>query len=501
MTKKTEKTNFKPEKKGILEGLSAKKLPTPKTYSQTNRPNPHIARLKVTESTKPYQIASEKLKPRTYAEKKFSEKEMILTIRDFYPFISVILGVSVAYGGGKLFFEASDTFGYYASIVAVCALALVIFGVLETLKVNTAKNFFSELPSKRGSGHIALMIYFLLSASVSGFGGYLLNIQTNDKTAEITAQYGAQTDSVKRDISAQIEILNLAITENKNRIKTGSKWVRYHAQKDLANLQAQKTELLKLQKNEVSELESRKITQINTADLINKNKGFLLTFIVIILELLYIFSFKYEYAVERKINTENQNDNYENTAVETIPAQTQNFDPLHQIGLFFVNELLANQQMQFSSVPVSQNTGGLGAGFKLGNQFSQITSKPSETSKGVQKDFKETSKGAEINPMIPEERPIQTSKNVARNFEIKAETEEKPDFFETGKQFDFLSQTVKKAPQKTKTSNYWKDYPELCAELVKLNSGEINTTRGKLAKKYSVSESTIYRAQTSIFSV
>jgi len=349
--KKTEKT-----KKTFLDGVKSgiKSLPTPKSYGQINKENPHEARLAATQNTRPYRVAGEKLRPKTYAERKFTEKEFIINVRSAYPFLSVFLGAGVAYAAAQLFFTPSDSFGYYFSTAAVVILALLVFGVLESLKINTARNYYETVPEKRRGlqgKSLALFVYFLLSAGVSGLGGYLINIAVNDQTAVIAQKYRVEADSVKNDIAAQIAILNLGISENQKRMQSAQKWTRYHAQKDLAELQRQKTELLKLKKNEVAQIETEKVAQINAADLVNRNKGFLLTLVVIVLEILYLQSFRYEYAVERKIRAENINNGVEDmeTEIATVPAQPAH-DPLQQIGLAVVENLLGGGE-QFTPNP------------------------------------------------------------------------------------------------------------------------------------------------------
>lgn len=215
----------------------------------------------------------------------------------------------------------------------------------------------------------------MYSVIISGIGGYVTSLHLNDNSSEIEANYQTQSDSVNTGYSEQIAVLNSIIEVNQKRMQSASKWTRYHAQKDLAEAQGQKTELLKLQNSQISDLKTEKTQELDTNDYINKYKAFIVVLIVMLLEFLYARSFAYEYVVERNIKTENQNHNIIQID-EPVQVESPSREPSLQeyFEMFQVLQGLQSGQM----LPIQSQMKPMNQGKQMGFQFHKNGSEDSE---------------------------------------------------------------------------------------------------------------------------
>ncbi len=292
------------------------------SYDQVHGANRYDENLKEIELTKAYSVAEEKLKSKPYAERKFKAKENIIRIRNLYPFLSIFLSLSVGILTGDLFASGLSTTAYYLTLIILTVAVFLVAWLLEDLKRDACRDFFATEPrSRSGRQRFWLNSLFMYSVIISGIGGYVASIHLNDRTDEIEKNYQTQSDSVNTDYGEQIALLNSIIDENKKRMQSASKWTRYHAQKDLTQAQTQKTELLKLQNSTLSEIKTEKKAELTAGDLMNRYKAYILVLIVFLFEIMYIRSYAYEYAIERKIKEENQKFKIVQTPKDTIESQ------------------------------------------------------------------------------------------------------------------------------------------------------------------------------------
>jgi len=292
---------------------------TPKSYSTVHKLNSFDESITQTELTKAYSVAEQKLKEKTYAERRFKTKENIIQIRNFYPYLSVSLSLSVGLLVGDLFASGLSQEAYFLTLSLLTVAVFMVAWLLENLKRDACQDYFLSL-KPTGGQRLWLNSLFMYSVIISGVGSYVASIHLNDKSAEIEKNYQIQSDSVSTDYAEQIAVLDAVIFENQKRIRSLNEWVRFHAQNDLADAQRQKTDLLKLQNSTLSEIKTEKKAELTAGDLLNQYKAYVIVIVVIILEFLYIRSFAYEYAVERKIKIENRNHGFVKPSAESLPT-------------------------------------------------------------------------------------------------------------------------------------------------------------------------------------
>lgn len=376
------------------------------SYDQIHGNNQYDESLKGIELTKAYSVAEEKLKAKPYAERKFKAKENIIRIRNLYPFLSIFLSLSVGILTGDLFASGFSILGYYLTLGILTVSVFLITWLLEDLKRDACRDFFATENRLRTSRQrFWLNSLFMYSVIISGIGGYVASIHLNDRTDEIEQMYQTQSDSVSTGYGEQIAVLDAIIDENQKRMQSASKWTRYHAQKDLTEAQKQKTELLKLQNNTLSEIKTEKKAELTAGEIINHYKAYVIVLIVFLFEILYIRSYAYEYAVERKIKEENQK--FKVVEIPKDSIDTQKPVTLQDVAM----EMLLTQLTQnkhFTSInPLASSTLGNTphvypqSNGNVGFQFKQQDAKPNIEKKIKQQDtVKQTNREAETNTSI-----------------------------------------------------------------------------------------------------
>ena len=394
------------------------------SYDQIHGNNRYDESLKEIELTKAYSVAEAKLKSKPYAERKFKAKENIIRIRSLYPYLSVFLSLSVGILTGDLFASGLSEMAYYLTLGILTVAVFLVAWLLEDLKRDACRDYFAtEARSRTSRQRFWLNSLFMYSVIISGIGGYVASIHLNDRTAEIEQTYQTQSDSVSTGYGEQIAVLNTIIEENKKRMQSPSKWTRYHAQKDLTEAQKQKTELLKLQNNTLSEIKTEKKAELTAGDLVNQYKAYVLVLVVFLFEILYIRSYAYEYAIERKIKEENQKFNIVATPKDAI--ETQQTLTLQDVAMEMLLANLTQGNLAQGLNPALQATLGnqgynypQGAG-NVGFQFGKITEEspqkqPSETDKEPPPKQEEPEKKGQFDEntaqMVPEKSKKVSSK-------------------------------------------------------------------------------------------
>lgn len=332
---------------------------TAKPPSEVHGTNQFDTQLKQTDLLRAYENAELKLQDKSYAERKYKTKENIIKVRSFYPYLSVFLSLSVGILTGDLFASGLTEVAYYLTLGLLACATFLVAWLLEDLKRDACRDYFSSFkPTARQ--RFWLNTLFLYSMIISGIGGFVASIHLNDKSADIEANYQQQSDSVSTDYDEQVAVLDAIIKENQNRMNAPSKWARYHAQKDLAEAQKQKMELQKTQNESLSTLKTEKKDALTADDMLNQYKAYIIVFVVFILELLYIRSYAYEYAVEKKIKEENRNHNFVKPSQETLPSNAPL--TLQDVAMQMLMAQITGQVPQFGQnqamSPQVQNQGG-----------------------------------------------------------------------------------------------------------------------------------------------
>lgn len=311
---------------------------------------------------------SERKQKKSYLERNIKKYNRSKLFRSFYPALSVASATFVGVVGAMTLTNAETyTLSWFATMILIGGASYILADLNEKAKFENLESYFFESVGKN-----VMIFTVLVSLAVSGFGGYLFNISMNDQSEIINTKYDILQDSVSKEYQEQIDILNAVIVENQKRMQSTSKWTRYHAQKDLANAQSEKTKLLSLATGQKSEIKAEQKSELLTASELLKYKGYIYTAFVVILELLYVYAFYFESVFA--VNVENEkNDNY-------------NFIDLR---LFDFIELLRGHKN--SILPA----GSVGA-FQVSPESLQIHPEPSANKVGFQFGVNKTPKDKEI---------------------------------------------------------------------------------------------------------
>lgn len=375
-------------------------------FSEIHLPNPFRESARHTQQTQAYEKAEEKLRHKSFAEKNYSTKETILRIRDCYPFLSVGLGVIVAVGGAWLLVESFPQWLQILSGVLIAIFSLAIISIFELLKIKSAREVFGE----QNSVFIpVLLVFFGISVGISVGGGYLGSRYANDQTKEITQDFSTKTDSIRNLYLTQIEAVDLAISNAQKELNR-SGYVGRQARMDFPKLQAQKTDLLEKIKSESNELAEKQTSEIQKADDLNQYKTYIICLIVLVFELFYIFSFWFEYYIERRIKTENRNHTLVPSEKYDSPEiiQHQSSTPQHGQTMDLQGLMTSLQQLQSLQIALNSLQGNTASNIP---NIPSKESHPKETQKvGFQFDNRNTPKASNANSVKHDKNSVNTLK-------------------------------------------------------------------------------------------
>lgn len=116
-----------------------------KAFNQIHTDNEFDETLRQTELTKAYIISERKLRKKPYAERKFKTKENIIKVRNFYPYLSVFLSLSVGIMTGDLFASGLNEFGYFLTLGILTIAVFLVAWLLEDLKRDACREYFETI--------------------------------------------------------------------------------------------------------------------------------------------------------------------------------------------------------------------------------------------------------------------------------------------------------------------------------------------------------------------
>ena len=308
-----------------------------KQYDKIHTKNVYQESQNETAKTVPYLKAEAKLKHKTYAEENYSFKEIIIKVRNVYPYLSVFFGLAVALFAGWLFADGLPVVFFVLALVAMGSLSFAVIALLEVAKKKQAIAVFGH---SRYKNVPALLVLFLFSVAVSGAGSYLMSFKMGDKSADITADFAHQTDSIRNQYLVQIQDYELIIEQNRKKLAKGGKWDKYHAGNAIEKAQNAKSELLAKIDSKSADLNNNEAAVLAASHDLNQYKAYILVLFIVLFEVLYLLSFVYEYSVERKIKTENQNHTIITPAES--PTIAPNASPVLNFEQQLILGLLAN---------------------------------------------------------------------------------------------------------------------------------------------------------------
>lgn len=383
-----------------------------------------------------YEKASEKLRPKTYVERKKKSVSFLTKLRSVYPLISVLLSLVTAYLVSDLFTDGLPIIAKYGLIVVVGGFTFLITVWVENEKKDALSNFFrvqntdTTNASETAQPYLAVLVCTMVfSILVSATGGFFLTTKIQDKTGEIQKGTAAKIDSLNTYYANLITPLDAQIKAAQETIETKKGWWVNVAQTDMQNAMKTKTDLLEKQEKSLAKIESEgKATVLKSGNDTYK-LALICALVVVFFELFYLYSFHSEYSFYAKAERENINHSIltdNGTVTDANATVTTANDLITALTQALTTANVPATTMANSAANVHAN------GQKIGFQFSN----------------------ANVNA------------NVNAN---------------------------------EKGSNYWQTRTALCNDLTDKVTGNLNLTYTQLAQKHGVCEATVHRVKKSIF--
>lgn len=273
--------------------------------------NPYTQSSQATETLGEYEKANEMLRHKTYVERNQSLFSFVTKARNIYPFISVVLAVFVCIKVSEMFTNGLSGIPFWVVTVLMTALAFIIVVGVEKLKIDNLRDYFHAFAcddKTQPKTIFALSFALILSLLISSYGGFILSSTVSDNSVEITANFDAQRDSLNQVYALQEEPYQLIIGSAKEvLVKKKTGWRANIAKQNLADASKEISLIREAQK-----LELESISNTRKETLTNDNDNTFLyaggaALLVVIFELFYAFSYKFEYEYYKQVKKEDAN--------------------------------------------------------------------------------------------------------------------------------------------------------------------------------------------------
>lgn len=271
--------------------------------SENHSGDPFTQALNETKAKGYYEEAAQKLTPTTQAQKRRGSFKIVRSLKSFYHVVSFLLGIITAYLVGKQFAPNFDSIELVAMALLMGVFAIGIFYALEKIKAESAQSIAQSKAIGDGTSigsWVSLILCTAASIIISATGGAHISATLQDKSTEITASSNNEADSIKGGFSEQISSYDLLISSaNETLKKHQTSWQAVTARKDLKEAQEQKNKLLEMQTLALSEIKADKKTSLSANDQDGTKNAAIAGVIILILEILCIYGYFYEYSYYR----------------------------------------------------------------------------------------------------------------------------------------------------------------------------------------------------------
>ena len=271
--------------------------------SESHAGNPFEQALNETRAKGYYEEAAQKLTPTTQAQKRRGSFKIIKALKSSYHVLSFLLGLITAYLVGKTFAPNFDSVEMVLMAILIGLFSVALFYALEKVKAESAQYIAQAraIKDKISVGSlISLSICTIASIVISATGGAYISATLQDKSTEITTQSNNEADSIKTSFAQQISSYDLLINSaNETLKKHKTSWQAVTARKDLKEAQEQKNKLLELQTAALAEIktDTKNSLSVNSQD--STKNAAIAAIIILVLEILCIYSYFYEYSYYR----------------------------------------------------------------------------------------------------------------------------------------------------------------------------------------------------------
>ncbi|WP_338769854.1 hypothetical protein WAF17_10690 [Bernardetia sp. ABR2-2B] len=274
-----------------------------KKPSENHSGDPFQQALNETRAKGYYEEAAQKLTPTTQAQKRRGSFKIVKSLKGFYHIVSFLLGLITAYLVGKTFAPNFDSVEMIAMAILIGLFSVGIFYALEKMKAESAQSIAQSraIGDKASTmSWIGLLTCTLASIVISATGGAHISATLQDKSSEITATSNQEADSIKASFSEQISSYDLLINSaNETLKKHKTSWQAITARKDLKEAQEQKNKLLEMQTAALSEIKADTKSSLSANDKDSSKNALIAAVVILILEILCIYGYFYEYSYYR----------------------------------------------------------------------------------------------------------------------------------------------------------------------------------------------------------
>ena len=274
-----------------------------KKPSENHSGDPFQQALNETRAKGYYEEAAQKLTPTTQAQKRRGSFKIVKSLKGFYHIVSFLLGLITAYLVGKTFAPNFESIEMIAMAILIGLFSVGMFYALEKMKAESAQSIAqSRAIGDKASAMswIGLLTCTLASIVISATGGAHLSATLQDKSSEITAISNQEADSIKASFAEQIGAYDLLISSSNETLKKHkTSWQAVTARKDLKEAQEQKNKLLEMQTAALSEIKTDTKNSLSANDKDSSKNALIAAVIILVLEILCIYGYFYEYSYYR----------------------------------------------------------------------------------------------------------------------------------------------------------------------------------------------------------
>lgn len=274
-----------------------------KAPSQIHSTNLFENSLNETKKKGRYEESQKELAPLSYQEANHLNFQFAKWYTHLYHVVSALLGlvtvVLLAFifsgGGGLGKYPAWLVYVLFGLVFLVLSALLV---GIEVFKSSLAKGIFKNmvLGGKVGvPAVIGLGLVMVFSILVSAVGGAVLSYEMNDKSEEISKIYNVQSDSIRKLHDENLEAVNASIQAYKANLNKGSYWGKYATREKLDKAIETRNQLLAAANIQINSVATAKEKEVSLNSTEGKNYAVISAIIVLVLELLSILAYWFQY--------------------------------------------------------------------------------------------------------------------------------------------------------------------------------------------------------------
>jgi hypothetical protein len=324
-------------------------------------------RLEALKDSAIYEIAAEKLEPKTYA----SQAKPLYSLSQYFSVAYHFISYVVALIGISIYALQLD------SVIQKTILILLSFlflGIIEIAKSNSSNTVFSSLARKENPNKLFLIILlvttvFSFVTSVWSAKESIYYASTNSKFSNIDSLQNSQIDSINNLFATQISSIESSLKASQNTLQTSkNKWLKIATNKDLQDTQNSLNNVLDRKEKALLSIQNSKTSSYKTTSEKGTEISIFAAVLFSIFEVLNLVCYWFVYQYYQSCLLENNLPNKPNEQ----PKEQPQID-IESITNAIIKAITNVTQSVTSTVlpnPFSQNLDNPTARNKIGFQYS-----------------------------------------------------------------------------------------------------------------------------------